>query len=227
MDTPRPDSPQTLPGRRGLRSVAAVGGALTALGGLPAFSASAAPVRPVGSPRLPEGPGRHHRTVVAGPRRRPLDDHPGPPGRQRPPRSARGQRPRPGTAVPHRRHPVERRPQPDPGRHSGDISLDGTHGEAATGTRSGRYASFGAEFANGLRLRGGRHRVRQRRDRRRRRGADLLPELPKPDGDRRRRHELRARPGTGTCSPTPASARSSSSRASTTSGRTPVSRPGT
>lgn len=37
------------------------------------------------------------------------------------------------------------------GRYSGDISLDGTHGEATTGTRSGRYASFGAQFANGLR----------------------------------------------------------------------------
>ncbi|WP_408995011.1 glycoside hydrolase N-terminal domain-containing protein [Streptomyces europaeiscabiei] len=56
MDTPRTDSPQTRPGRRGLLS-AAVGGALTALDGLPAFSASAAPVRPVGSPMLPEGQG--------------------------------------------------------------------------------------------------------------------------------------------------------------------------
>ncbi|UUU26872.1 glycoside hydrolase family 95 protein [Streptomyces sp. DSM 40750] len=37
------------------------------------------------------------------------------------------------------------------GRYTGTISLDGTHGETTTGTHSGRYASFSAEFPNQLR----------------------------------------------------------------------------
>ncbi|MFE7156645.1 glycoside hydrolase N-terminal domain-containing protein [Streptomyces sp. NPDC057636] len=60
MDTTRPaDPPDRLPGlpsRRGLLSLAAAAGAATALGGLPAFTASAAPQRPTGSPVLPVGP---------------------------------------------------------------------------------------------------------------------------------------------------------------------------
>lgn len=37
------------------------------------------------------------------------------------------------------------------GTYTGTISLAGTHGESTTADRTGRYASFGAAFANGLR----------------------------------------------------------------------------
>ena len=54
--------------------------------------------------------------VVAGTRRRALDDRAGPARRQRPPRRAREQRPRPRTPADHRRHHVDRRPQRHPRR---------------------------------------------------------------------------------------------------------------
>lgn len=57
MDTPRTDSPEPLPNRRGLLSLAAATGALAALGGVPTFTASAAPARPADSPMLAAGEG--------------------------------------------------------------------------------------------------------------------------------------------------------------------------
>ncbi|WP_351236914.1 glycoside hydrolase family 95 protein [Streptomyces sp. NPDC002133] len=50
MDTQRTDQPEHLPSRRGLLSLAATTGTLAAVGGLPAFTASAAPRRPTVSP---------------------------------------------------------------------------------------------------------------------------------------------------------------------------------
>ncbi|MGI5520296.1 glycosyl hydrolase family 95 catalytic domain-containing protein [Micromonospora sp. CA-259024] len=41
--------------------------------------------------------------------------------------------------------------QQGPGTYTGTIALAGTHGESTTADRMGRYASFGASFANGLR----------------------------------------------------------------------------
>ncbi|MFD7444830.1 glycoside hydrolase N-terminal domain-containing protein [Streptomyces sp. NPDC059909] len=52
MNTQRTDQPEHLPSRRGLLSLAAATGTLAALGGLPAFTASAAPQRPTASPLL-------------------------------------------------------------------------------------------------------------------------------------------------------------------------------
>ncbi|MFI6761041.1 glycosyl hydrolase family 95 catalytic domain-containing protein [Micromonospora sp. NPDC050417] len=52
MDNRNTDSPDLRPSRRGFLAMAAASGAVTALGGLPAFSASAAPRRPAESPVL-------------------------------------------------------------------------------------------------------------------------------------------------------------------------------
>ncbi|MDX2551062.1 MULTISPECIES: glycosyl hydrolase family 95 catalytic domain-containing protein [Streptomyces] len=232
MDTPRPDSPRSLPTRRGLLSLAAVGGAVAALGGLPAFTASAAPARPAGSPMLADGEGAATELRW----RAPADDRSmitqglpvgngrlgalvgNDPGRERlfltdatlwtggrnPTLDGDGQFPygrddfgsftllgkltvdipdhdlsavsgyrraldlRQGlvtasyvrSGVTYRRRVFASAPddvivlhltQDGGGRYTGAIALDGTHGETTTGTRAGRYASFGAEFANGLR----------------------------------------------------------------------------
>ncbi|MEV0224892.1 glycoside hydrolase N-terminal domain-containing protein [Streptomyces sp. NPDC050704] len=63
------DSTPTEPSRRRLLSLAAVAGMATALGGLPAFTATAAPRRPTGSP-LPAGSSRSELWWQA-----PADDH--------------------------------------------------------------------------------------------------------------------------------------------------------
>ncbi|WP_371657928.1 glycoside hydrolase N-terminal domain-containing protein [Streptomyces sp. NBC_00280] len=230
MDTPRPDSPRTLPSRRGLLSFATVSGALAALGGAPAFTASAAPARPADSPMLPDrastelwwqapaddgsmitqglpvgngrlgalvsnDPGRerlfitdatmwtggpnasldndgqfpydrenfgsftllgkltvdipdHDLSAVSG-YRRALDLQQG---------LVTASYVRSG--VTYRRQVFASAPddvlvlhftQDGGGRYTGEISLDGTHGETTTGVPAGRYASFGAELPNRLR----------------------------------------------------------------------------
>lgn len=242
MDTSRPDSPEPrpsvpsvpgFPSRRGLLSFAAVGGTLAALGGLPAFTASAAPRRPVDSPMvaedesattqlwwqapaddrsmitqgLPVGNGRLGALVGNDPGRERLfltdatmwtgdlnstldDDGQFPYARENfgsftllaeltvdiPDhdlsavsgyRRALDLRQGLVTAsyvrsgVTYRRQVFASAPddvivlhftQDGGGHYTGGISLDGTHGETTTGTRSGGpYASFGAEFANRLR----------------------------------------------------------------------------
>lgn len=233
MDTPRPDSPELRPSRRGLLSFAAAGGALAALGGLPAFTASAAPRRPTDYPMLAEGEGTSSQLWWQAP----ADDGSmitqglpvgngrlgalvgNDPGRERlfltdatmwtgdlnSTLDADGQFPyarenfgsftllgkltveipdhdlaavsgyrrtldlRQGlvtasyvrSGVTYRRQVFASAPddvvvlrftQDGGGHYTGGISLDGTHGETTTGTRSGgQYASFGGEFANRLR----------------------------------------------------------------------------
>ncbi|ELP69814.1 glycosyl hydrolase family 95 catalytic domain-containing protein [Streptomyces turgidiscabies] len=230
MDTPRPDSPPTLPSRRGLLSFAAVSGALAALGGTPAFAASAAPTRPTHSPMLSKGagtelwwqapaddgsmitqglpvgngrlgalvsndPGRERLFLTdatmwtGGPNSTLDDDGQFPYGRadfgsftllgkltvdipDHDLSAVSGYRRaldlRQGlvtasyvrSGVTYRRQVFASLPddvvvlhftQDGGGRYTGAISLDGTHGETTTGVRSGRYASYGAEFPGGLR----------------------------------------------------------------------------
>ncbi|NEC88791.1 glycoside hydrolase N-terminal domain-containing protein [Streptomyces sp. SID12501] len=230
MDTPRPDSPRTLPGRRGLLSFAAASGALAALGGAPAFTASAAPARPADSPMVSKGTGTELWWQA------PADDGSmitqglpigngrlgalvsNDPGRERlfitdatmwtgglnATLGSDGQFPyaredfgsftllgkltvdipdhglsavsgyrraldlRQGlvtasyvrSGVTYRRQVFASAPddvlvlhftQDGGGRYTGDISLDGTHGETTTGVPAGRYASFGADLPNRLR----------------------------------------------------------------------------
>ena len=52
MDTQHTESPDDHPSRRRFLTLAATAGAVAALGGLPAFTASADPLRPASSPLL-------------------------------------------------------------------------------------------------------------------------------------------------------------------------------
>lgn len=52
VDVQHNASRDNTPNRRGFLALAAAAGAATALGGLPAFTASAAPLRPTASPML-------------------------------------------------------------------------------------------------------------------------------------------------------------------------------
>ncbi|MET7516462.1 glycoside hydrolase family 95 protein [Streptomyces sp. NPDC005480] len=231
MDTTLPaEPPDRLPSRRGLLSLAAAAGAVTALGGLPAFTASAAPQRPTASPALPASPQDQLWWQA------PADDHSmieqglpvgngrlgalasNDPGRElllvtdatlwtgglNDKLDADGQFPytredfgsftllgrltvdipdhdisavsdyRRGldlaqglvttsyvrSGVTYQRRVFASRPddavvlhftQSGGGHYTGTVTLEGTHGETTTGDRTGKYASFGATFPNGLR----------------------------------------------------------------------------
>jgi alpha-L-fucosidase 2 len=231
MDTTLPaEPPDRLPSRRGLLSLAAAAGAVTALGGLPAFTASAAPQRPTASPALPASPQDQLWWQA------PADDHSmieqglpvgngrlgalasNDPGRElllvtdatlwtgglNDKLDADGQFPytredfgsftllgrltvdipdhdisavndyRRGldlaqglvttsyvrSGVTYQRRVFASRPddavvlhftQSGGGHYTGTVTLEGAHGETTTGDRTGKYASFGATFPNGLR----------------------------------------------------------------------------
>lgn len=230
MDTQRSAPSERHPSRRGLLSLAAATGTLAALGGLPAFTASAAPVRPEASPLLPpdattslwwqapaddrsmieqglpvgngrlgalvgNDPGRERlfitdATMWTGGRNDTLDqDGQFPYGREdfgsftllahltveipdHDLSAVSGYRRdldlRQGllttsyvrSGVTYRRQVFASRPDDvivlhltseGGGRHTGTISLDGTHGETTSGVRAGRYTSFEGAFPGGLR----------------------------------------------------------------------------